>query len=552
MKMLSDRANIVAFAKSRSDWLIAFLVLSWTLLGVVTLPNYGITWDEGLGNMFFGERYFYFFMHPQEKYLDFKADVIPNTPLHLFDSSFRDIPWEFPPLADTVSAASMHLFSYHLGWMDPVDAFHLPKVLMAGLLLWFFYKFTSRHLDKFAALTGLLFMGTFPRLWGDMHFNPKDIPETVLFAMTIFAYVAWQQDRGWVKAASTGLLFGAALAIKANAAFIPLVLILGLWQVRVDWRNWRSYLPGWLRDCKQYALMVLSAGTLYVLSWPYLYVANNPLKGIKDYFNYIISQGGRTGQPGWNWDPIRQVLATTPEWMLIFLAAGLVIAVIQMVRKPDSRIYRLAVVWLLVPILRNSLPGMVNFDGIRHFLEFLPGASLVAAIAAHEIIRFIRGSTKLYRTAAAALIILGILVNTGIIEKTFWGYEYAYFNSFVGGLAGERIRYGDPGATDYWGSTYRQGMMWIRNHAEPGATLYVPVAGYLVKLTAPVWLRSDIQVFDGNSVDELKNVTGPLYVMLLYRPSWWDVYSQRVWKQQTPIYRISLQGQPLLLIYRIQ
>ena len=36
------------------------LVLVFLVSGVLTLPQYGISWDEGLGNLFFGERYFYY------------------------------------------------------------------------------------------------------------------------------------------------------------------------------------------------------------------------------------------------------------------------------------------------------------------------------------------------------------------------------------------------------------------------------------------------------------------------------------------------------------
>jgi len=39
-----------------TDWVIGLFVIVFGLSGVITLHNYGITWDEGLGNLFFGER----------------------------------------------------------------------------------------------------------------------------------------------------------------------------------------------------------------------------------------------------------------------------------------------------------------------------------------------------------------------------------------------------------------------------------------------------------------------------------------------------------------
>ena len=36
----------------------------------------------------------------------------------------------------TVSAAGMELLGHRLRWMDPIDAFHAPTVLLAGVLAW--------------------------------------------------------------------------------------------------------------------------------------------------------------------------------------------------------------------------------------------------------------------------------------------------------------------------------------------------------------------------------------------------------------------------------
>ncbi|MCE1254736.1 MAG: hypothetical protein LWX83_14445, partial [Anaerolineae bacterium] len=165
------------------------VVLIFLVSGILTLPRYGLTWDEGLGNVFFGERYYFYLTTFQEKYLDVRTNLAAtrDLPLDLFLSPYREHPYVYPPLADTVSAASMHLLSYNLKWMDPVDAFHLPKVLLSTLFLWVLYRFFARRAGRPAALLGLLFLSLSPRFWGEMHFNPKDIPETVFFGLTVMA-----------------------------------------------------------------------------------------------------------------------------------------------------------------------------------------------------------------------------------------------------------------------------------------------------------------------------------------------------------------------------
>jgi hypothetical protein len=534
----------------RSDWIALALVLLFTVAGILTLPNYSLTWDEGLGNLFFGERYFHFFTDPRETYVNFKVELpADRQSLDLFSSPLRRTPYEFPPFADTLSAASMAVFAQRLGWMDPVDAFHLPKVLAVGLLLWCVYWFTSRESGKLAGMISLLLLATFPRVWGDMHFNPKDVPETVLFALIIFGYYAWLQRPTWGRALGIGLLFGAALGTKVNAVFIPFVLVLGLWPLKVDVKAWRNYLPLWKRDLLHYFVMGCSALVFYVLSWPYLYVGNNPVRGILKYFQYIAAQGGRTGGSTWSWDPFKQVVFTMPETMLILLGIGIPFVIYNAVRNDPRRTSRLLLVWFLLPIVRTSLPGMVNFDGIRHFLEFVPAAAMIAGTGLAHAFGSIRPSLAFRRTASA-VVIAAILGNTILIVKDFWRYEHLYYNGLTGGFAGARLAFGAKEASDYWASSYRQGMAWINEHAEPNAAVYIPVAGFLGQMTGPLWLRGDITTYEEKNVTAFSRVDGPAYIMLLYRPDYWDEFSYNSTNQLRPVYQIMLQGQPILNIYK--
>ena len=123
------------------------IIICFFTSGILTLSEYGMSWDEGLENMFFGERYFYYLTSFNYKYLDFKTELSINKtlPLNLFQSPFHVFPYKFPPLADIFSAASMHLFSYKLGWIDPVDGFHLFAILAPSIMLLCFYMFLQKN-----------------------------------------------------------------------------------------------------------------------------------------------------------------------------------------------------------------------------------------------------------------------------------------------------------------------------------------------------------------------------------------------------------------------
>ena len=90
----SVSAALLAGLERASDWLVAGLVLVFLVCGIASLPQYGLTWDEGLGNLFFGERYFYYLTTFTYKFLDFKANlsVTQKLPLNLFASPYHDQP----------------------------------------------------------------------------------------------------------------------------------------------------------------------------------------------------------------------------------------------------------------------------------------------------------------------------------------------------------------------------------------------------------------------------------------------------------------------------
>ena len=290
---------------------------------------------KGLGNVFFGERYYLYLTSFQEKFLDFRANLAAtrDLPLDLFASPYHEHPYVYPPLADTLSAASMHILAYDLKWMDPVDAFHLVKVVLSALFLGLLYRFFAKRAGRPAAFLGLLFLGTFPRFWGDMHINPKDISETIFFGLTIMAYVVWYERPHWSKAMGVGSLFAAALAVKMNAVFIPFVLLLGVWNWDLKLETWLGHLQHLKRYWWHYLIMAASTVLVYYLSWPYIY--HDPRQALT-YIRLMASQEGRTGMSTWNWMPTWQVLTTMPEVMLVCLLIGLVVAALTVFKNKPT------------------------------------------------------------------------------------------------------------------------------------------------------------------------------------------------------------------------
>jgi hypothetical protein len=280
-------------------------------------------------------------------------------------------------------------------------------------------------------------------------------------------------------------------------------------------------------------------------AWPWLY--HNSLARFGKHIKAFASQGGRSPHPGWNPDPAIQVVATMPELMLLLLAVGTLVALLRVARGSDpSGTLRLLLAWMAVPILRNSVPGAVNFDGIRHFYEFLPAAALIAALGGATLVRL---AAERRRFVAALALVAVTALNMAEAIVRYHPFETAYFNRLVGGLPGAARRF--PEATDYWGSSYRQGMEWLNRNAEPQSALYVPVHPHIVALLSGHWLRHDLRFTETPDFEPALASGRPVYVMFVTRTEFYDEIARECVRERRPAYQIVVDGHPILLVYRL-
>ncbi len=550
MKMLSTKFSLYGWGKKHFQDLIAgIFILFFTVSGIATLHHYGINWDEGLGNIFFGERNLYYFRTFDVKYLDFNQQdpYLDNLPVNTYGSAWRGDPLTFPPLFDTISAASMHIFAYEIHFLDPIDGFHLPTILFAAIFLIILYIFISKRLGKSIALVAIILIGSFPRFFGDMHFNEKDVPEMAAFGLAVLSYYAWFEDRTWWKAVITGLLCGLAWAIKVNALFLPFIFILGVWKWDLQKFNLKEVWQVGKKFITQHVIMIVAAFHVFFLAWPILWA--DPRRFIQ-YLDGFLRQGERGGSRFFHFKPLLITTLSMPEVFLFFLLIGLGISFFWIFRKKNPMI-RLSLVWFLIPIFRISMPGAVNFDGIRHFLEFLPAAGIIAAFGIVTVINMIQWPATWMRKAIIAFLVLCSVFNLSEIEVRYHPYEFLYYNSLAGSRTKVENILGKDEVSDYWAISYRKSLEWMNTNALPNAYLYTPVAGHLVDITQRIWLRSDIKPIDRIQLDEIHLANVPIYVMFINRPAFFDDIAIMCEENYSPIYEINLLGTTLTKVYRI-
>lgn len=555
----------------RRSWPAWVVALGLLIFGFPALDQYNVTWDEALGDYFFGQRYLSFFTTFDPVYLDVRAEPYP--PDHepdLRSSPFRGRPWEYYPVANVLAAATSRALST-VGF-DALDGFHALNLFLAALLAVVFFGFLRRRFGRLAAALALGFLFGSPRVVFHMMANIKDFPLMVFWTLASCAYFsAW--ERGSIRRmVGAGVLVGLALGTKGNALFFPILpaLVLLITGVPDAWRpddaspdsRW-ALRSGAARVALAGAAAAGSAVAVLLASWPYLWA--DPVGRFGRHLAYIAGRRSFTSPE--SMAPVLDALWwTTPPVFLFAALAGLVLLVARLPRRRPEEVFLLA--WCVASLGRYLLPQAVNFDGVRHFLELFPALAAVAGIAVAEGIRSLaaRAPAGLGRAGrhrlAAALALLVLVPGAWQVLRTH-PFQIAYWNAFAGGLDGARER-GLPQASDYWGSSYRLGLRWLNEHAEEGAYLAVPVVEHAVRLVAPSRLRDDLTLlpvttpFSPRIAPERLAATRelaarePVYVMFVDRRDWRNELTADCLARLEPATVWTLDGAPVLSIYRYE
>jgi hypothetical protein len=288
---------------------------------------------------------------------------------------------------------------------------------------------------------------------------------------------------------------------------------------------------------------------VYIISWPYLY-ADIPHR-LREYWGYIIKRGVGGDLHAFNLDPLKQAFFTMPEFMLVMLLIG-VFAILFKKRRVKTPFERCLILWLILPILRVSIPGAINFNGIRHFLEFLPAASLIAGYGASHTVKWLYEWKRLSRPLIQGCIFILLALNLAYIYANFYPFLHIYYNQFTGGLDGAHEHFLNSEAPDYWASSYRQGIYWLDNNAPPNSSVQALIANWLLELSGPVLLRPDIHVIPSGKLQDfsiLDSSPNATFLMFIVDGAPEDEIEYCMTRKK-PVYEIMVDNIPILQIYQ--
>ena len=347
-----------------------FLLAAWW-----TLPDYGITYD--CHEYFLGDKNLVYLVTREGTHLDYAADSVPihqrasHLDLHANSVFAAENPQEIWPFGAVVTSISKHgLFG--LGLVDDVfDAHHAILPLLVALLGWFVFRFVAREIGPWAGLIAIVCLLSYPRFWAHLHNNYKDIPSAVWFSLVVLSFYHGIEHRRVKQIILAAVLWGAALATKGNALFLPFVV--GVWFWYVIYRRVRSSQTGEL-IVERRAIMALCAFpfiglAVAALLWPYL-MQNFP-DHLLLHWDYIRERGA-TGPDHWQLAAVGKVLSMTPPVMLVLMGCGLACIAFRSGRgRAVSNLDALLLLWLTVPVLRVSVPPVLSVELRATLLDFL-------------------------------------------------------------------------------------------------------------------------------------------------------------------------------------
>ncbi len=465
--------------KFRQNPILILLIVN-IVVGLFTFRSYGLSWDEPLFyNYADALRYAY---SPKEW---FSGNFDLN---NAYGSSGTDHANRGP--AYIIIARPFVSVVESLG-ADNASAWHLINFLTFQLGVYLLYRFSKRYMSAAAALAAAALFAWQPLLWGHAFINPKDPPFLVFFLGAVcfgfemvddIALLSPQSPAARTPLGAKSLLLasfflGIATSIRVLGPLAGvLVGIYAIKTLKVFFVNqefpkgrqtFRVYLPFLIKTFVIYAAFAI---LIAFITWPYLWT--NPIQRFIEAFGFMSDnptqlpvlfngQIYQADQLPRRYLPVLLSLTLT-EPVLILFAVGLLFAFLRKKLNTDYWQLFTVLLWFVIPFLYVILRKPPMYDGYRHFLFMLPPLFIFAGFAFEKIFALLKNYQlppfDIAQGKFTHYSLLSILFSLLIFLPAIYSsiqlhpYQYAYYNTFIGGTSGAFRTY----ETEYWLTCYKE------------------------------------------------------------------------------------------------
>lgn len=455
---------------------ILILLIVNIVVGLITFRNFGLSWDEPL---------FYDYANALQYAYTPSEWVSGNFNLeNAYGSSGSDHANRGP--AYILIAHPFVSLVESLG-VDNASAWHLINFLTFQLGIYLFYRFAAKWMNQTSALAASAFFAWQPLLWGHAFINPKDIPFLVFFIGSMcFGFevvddLAQNGKAKFIRIFIAAFFLGIATSIRVLG---PLAALLtGLYALS------QLNKIKFVELIKHFVIYGVLTLLIAFIVWPYLWT--NPLQKFIEVFGFMsdnptqltvlfMGQQYQAGELPRRYLPtLLGYTLTEPVWFLFTI--GLATGFWKSNNKQRIAL-ALILLWFVIPMAYVILRKPAMYDGFRHFLFILPPVFIFSGVAFEKLAELIKGNL-------AKIVLVTTILAFGVAPSIqLHPYEYAYYNSFSGGMDGVFRQY----ETEYWLTCYKEAIESFNEQAPPNAAIFIKREPYI----AAYYARPDITVYD--------------------------------------------------------
>ena len=486
-------------------WSALVLGLVLVVVMLTTFRDYGVTGDEGFQHRY-GRRL-------ERWYATFGAD---RSAVEQHDTYY------YGGFFELVAEGATRILPYGV-----YESRHLANALVSLLAFGAAWMMGSHLAGPRGGFLSLAFLVLTPPFYGHAFANPKDIPFAALFALTLaMALRTGATGPPSVRdVALTGVVLGLTAGVRV-AGLTLVVFVAVLWIGRL-WLS-RAVPPAdrqlegresWsARSVAASLLIVVGIGWVVMVAfWPWAQLdpLRNPFRAFQVFSRFwehmVVLYDGRlvtSGEVSRFYAP-RYLSLTLPETYAVAAVVGLAALAAALRSGLSDRDRRLRVfeaVWLLsVAVLTVAwlvVRGVPLYNGVRHVLFVVPVLAVLSGVSLAVAL----GGRLPRPIALGAVAIAGGLALVTLVDMVrLHPYQSLYFNRWVAG--------GLPGAvgqweTDYWCSSYKEGVEWIvARHATDPPGERIRIAGHsgVFQITAGLRTPELERRFKGVTIHEDPN-----------------------------------------------
>lgn len=524
------------------SWIVPWLIGAGAfLLVVLTIPDYGLVWDE--------PGYFHATELEIQWFADFGKNLLAGRVAESIGDDTIKTAWRWnpslvphPPFSRMLSGLTKALFS---PFMDKFTAYRLAPALFFAVLVTVMYLWMAAVFDRATGLFSAVSLVLFPNLFGFAHFAVTDMPLTTMWFLTLYCF--WRGLKSWRWSLVLGVVWGLALATKFPAFLIPIPLL--LWAHLYHRQSYHNNVFS----------MVFLSPLVMIACQPYLWhrtptrIAEFILASVSraysettSYTSFFFGHLYFTEHLPWYY-PFFMTAVTIPEAILLLIFVGLMATAWI---KSQREVVVLFLFNAVLILIAGLFPGAVLYDVNRMLLPVLPFLAVIAGAGFFSLARcliersqkiMILQGVKYLRPKLIGGVALLILFPPALDLLAYHPYELSYYNRFIGGIRGAYRR--GLEVTYFMEAFTPEFLRFLNKELPPNAVINPSLSGFMFAYyQRENRLRKDIRITDKEDFD---------YYILLVRQSTFSQFERALFTTTPrPYNTFRLDGVPLISIYK--